>query len=44
MNTFRLLGDLSHVLAVFVLLAKIWKTKSAAGKFSVSHQRLSSLP
>eukprot|EP00045_Choanoeca_perplexa_P021760 m.7254 g.7254 ORF g.7254 m.7254 type:complete len:214 (+) comp8762_c0_seq1:67-708(+) len=31
MNMFRLVGDLSHVLAVFVLLAKIWKTKSAAG-------------
>eukprot|EP00730_Choanoeca_flexa_P001501 TRINITY_DN10663_c0_g1_i1.p2 TRINITY_DN10663_c0_g1~~TRINITY_DN10663_c0_g1_i1.p2 ORF type:complete len:214 (+),score=26.21 TRINITY_DN10663_c0_g1_i1:75-716(+) len=31
MNLFRLVGDLSHVLAVFILLAKIWKTKSAAG-------------
>jgi ER lumen protein retaining receptor len=31
MNIFRLCGDLSHVLAIFILLAKIWKTKSAAG-------------
>ena len=36
MNTFRLCGDLSHVLAIFILLAKIWKTKSAAGKRSAS--------
>eukprot|EP00048_Salpingoeca_helianthica_P014956 m.224408 g.224408 ORF g.224408 m.224408 type:complete len:213 (-) comp16459_c0_seq1:157-795(-) len=31
MNIFRLIGDLSHVLAIFLLLAKIWKTRSAAG-------------
>jgi ER lumen protein retaining receptor len=31
MNIFRLLGDLSHVLAIALLLAKIWKTRSAAG-------------
>lgn len=31
MNIFRLLGDLSHVLAIIILLAKIWKTRSAAG-------------
>lgn len=31
MNIFRLCGDLSHVLAIVLLLAKIWKTRSAAG-------------
>lgn len=31
MNIFRLLGDLSHVLAIVLLLLKIWKTRSAAG-------------
>lgn len=31
MNLFRLAGDLSHVLAILLLLAKIWKTRSAAG-------------
>jgi len=31
MNIFRLLGDLSHLLAIFILLLKIWKTRSCAG-------------
>eukprot|EP00039_Didymoeca_costata_P018363 m.333159 g.333159 ORF g.333159 m.333159 type:complete len:216 (+) comp17084_c0_seq1:116-763(+) len=31
MNIFRLCGDLSHVIAIILLLAKIWKTRSAAG-------------
>jgi len=31
MNLFRLCGDLSHLLAIFVLLLKIWKTRSCAG-------------
>ncbi|KAJ1526831.1 hypothetical protein ONE63_008398 [Megalurothrips usitatus] len=31
MNIFRLTGDLSHLLAIFILLAKIWKTRSCAG-------------
>jgi ER lumen protein retaining receptor len=31
MNVFRLLGDLSHLLAIFILLLKIWKTRSCAG-------------
>ncbi|XP_017886996.1 ER lumen protein-retaining receptor [Ceratina calcarata] len=31
MNVFRLLGDLSHLLAIIVLLLKIWKTRSCAG-------------
>ena len=32
MNLFRLIGDLSHLLAIFLLLAKIWKTRSCAGE------------
>lgn len=31
MNIFRLAGDLSHLLAIIVLLWKIWKTRSCAG-------------
>ncbi|XP_076750330.1 ER lumen protein-retaining receptor [Xylocopa sonorina] len=31
MNIFRLVGDLSHLLAVIILLLKIWKTRSCAG-------------
>jgi len=31
MNIFRLIGDLSHVLAILLLLWKIWKTRSCAG-------------
>ncbi|XP_039262462.1 ER lumen protein-retaining receptor 2 [Styela clava] len=31
MNIFRLTGDLSHLLAIMILLAKIWKTRSCAG-------------
>eukprot|EP00047_Mylnosiga_fluctuans_P012498 m.26377 g.26377 ORF g.26377 m.26377 type:complete len:213 (+) comp4281_c0_seq2:37-675(+) len=31
MNVFRLIGDISHVVAILLLLAKIWKTRSAAG-------------
>ncbi|KAG5319131.1 ERD2 protein, partial [Pseudoatta argentina] len=31
MNIFRLLGDLSHLLAIIILLVKIWKTRSCAG-------------
>ena len=32
MNIFRLAGDLSHLLAIILLLIKIWKTRSCAGK------------
>jgi len=32
MNIFRLTGDLSHLVAVIVLLAKIWKTRSCSGE------------
>jgi len=31
MNTFRLLGDMSHLMAIVILLTKIWKTRSCAG-------------
>ncbi|CAH8644163.1 unnamed protein product [Schistosoma guineensis] len=31
MNIFRLLGDFSHLVALIILLKKIWKTKSCAG-------------
>jgi len=31
MNIFRLAGDLSHLLAIVILLLKIWKTRSCAG-------------
>lgn len=32
MNVFRILGDLSHLLAMFLLLIKIWRSKSCAGE------------
>lgn len=31
MNVFRLCGDLSHLVAIIILLLKIWKTRSCAG-------------
>ena len=31
MTVFRLFGDLSHLLAIVLLLMKIWKTRSCAG-------------
>jgi len=31
MNVFRLAGDMSHLLAIIILLLKIWKTRSCAG-------------
>merc|ERR1712018_8948 len=31
MNIFRLCGDLCHVAAIFILLLKIWKTRSCSG-------------
>lgn len=31
MNIFRLAGDLSHLLAIIILLLKIWRTRSCAG-------------
>lgn len=34
MNIFRILGDFSHVIAILILLNKIWKTRSCAGNFN----------
>ncbi|XP_041362693.1 ER lumen protein-retaining receptor 2 isoform X2 [Gigantopelta aegis] len=31
MNVFRLVGDMSHLLAILILMAKMWKTRSCAG-------------
>jgi len=31
MNIFRLTGDLAHLLAIIILLLKIWKTRSCSG-------------
>ncbi|XP_062567129.1 ER lumen protein-retaining receptor 2 isoform X1 [Saccostrea cucullata] len=31
MNIFRLIGDMSHLLAIVILLIKMWKTRSVAG-------------
>ncbi|XP_067140532.1 ER lumen protein-retaining receptor-like [Centruroides vittatus] len=31
MNLFRLAGDLSHLLAIIILLVKIWRTRSCSG-------------
>lgn len=31
MNIFRLTADMSHLLAIFILLAKMWKTRSCSG-------------
>lgn len=32
MNIFRLAGDVSHLLAIVILLVKIWRSKSCAGR------------
>ena len=32
MNVFRLAGDLSHLLAIVILLVKIWRSRSCAGE------------
>lgn len=34
MNVFRILGDISHLLAIIILLLKIHKSKSCAGECS----------
>lgn len=31
MNIFRLIGDMSHLLAIVLLMIKMWKTRSCAG-------------
>lgn len=35
MNISRLAGDMSHLLAIILLLLKIWKTRSCAGWFDI---------
>lgn len=35
MNIFRLIGDISHLVAIIILVAKIWKSRSCAGKVCV---------
>lgn len=32
MNVFRILGDLSHLLAMILLLGKIWRSKCCSGE------------
>ena len=39
MNIFRLAGDMSHLLAILLLLAKIWKSKSVVGLSGKSQVR-----
>ena len=36
MNLFRLAGDLSHLLAIGVLLAKMWTSRSVSGEYFVN--------
>jgi hypothetical protein len=41
MNFFRLTGDLAHLLAIVILLLKVWKTRSCAGGWLfTAHQLL----
>lgn len=37
MNIFRFAGDLSHLIAIIILLQKIWHTRSCAGKLIFSN-------
>lgn len=34
MNIFRLAGDVSHLVAIIILLLKIWRSKSCAGRLT----------
>ena len=40
MNIFRIVGDLSHLLAIIVLIIKIWKTRSCAGRLAFFTPRI----
>ena len=44
MNIFRLVGDLSHLLAIIILIAKIWRTRSCAGIKNDTIELISYLP
>lgn len=35
MNIFRLAGDVSHLVAIIILLLKIWRSKSCAGRLTL---------
>lgn len=37
MNIFRLAGDVSHLVAIVILLMKIWWSKSCAGMTQILH-------
>uniref|UniRef100_A0A8I3MFZ0 KDEL endoplasmic reticulum protein retention receptor 1 n=1 Tax=Canis lupus familiaris TaxID=9615 RepID=A0A8I3MFZ0_CANLF len=39
MNLFRFLGDLSHLLAIILLLLKIWKSRSCAGETPMGREK-----
>ncbi len=36
MNVFRLAGDVSHLVAIIILLLKIWRSKSCAGRLTLA--------
>lgn len=38
MNIFRLAGDVSHLVAIIILLLKIWRSKSCAGRLTLATQ------
>jgi len=38
MNVFRLVGDMSHLLAILILLMKMWKSRSVAGTLNLAIQ------
>lgn len=40
MNVFRILGDVSHLLAMIILIVKIWRSKSCAGRYYDYHYSL----
>ena len=43
MNIFRLCGDMSHLFAMLILLAKVWKTRSVSGVSAKSQVGISPL-
>lgn len=43
MNIFRLAGDVSHLLAIIILLLKIWRSKSCAGRLTLISLHFNSL-
>lgn len=43
MNVFRLAGDVSHLVAIIILLLKIWRSKSCAGMLTLTSMHSHSL-